>query len=78
MVNDIFVMVVIFLFVITLLRVSQASNQWPNHDISTLKLLQIVHRHGDRSPMEFKPNDPYKSDHYWPQGIGQLTTEKFV
>ena len=39
MVNDIFVMVVIFLFVITLLTVSQASTQWPNHDISTLKTL---------------------------------------
>jgi hypothetical protein len=33
---------------------------WPNHDISTLKLLQVVHRHGDRTPVKFYPNDPFK------------------
>ncbi|XP_054161855.1 venom acid phosphatase Acph-1-like [Oppia nitens] len=50
-------------------------NGWPNHDISTLKLLQIVHRHGDRAPTEsyFPPNDPYKSIKYWPMGFNELT-----
>ena len=52
-----------------------ASAHWPDHDISTLKLLQIVHRHGDRSPIDFKHNDPYKSSDHWTEGIGELTTE---
>ena len=53
----------------------QASNRWPNHDISTLKLLQIVHRHGDRTPIMFTPNDPFKNESYWTEGIGELTTK---
>ena len=48
--------------------------QWPNHDISTLKLLQIVHRHGDRNPTAFSPNDPYQSSEYWREGLGELTS----
>ncbi len=48
---------------------------WPNHDISTLKLLQVVHRHGDRTPTELFPNDPFKNvSKYWYEGIGELTT----
>ena len=75
MVNLEFTITVILFFVITFVTVSQASNQWPNHDISTLKLLQIVHRHGERSPIDFTANDPYKSDHYWTEGIGELTAK---
>ena len=59
----------LLLFSLTIL----ASNQWTNHDISTLKLLQIVHRHGERAPMSFSLNDPYKNDSYWPEGFKQLT-----
>ncbi|XP_054169317.1 uncharacterized protein LOC128966494 [Oppia nitens] len=54
---------------------SKASNRWPNHDISTLKLLQIVHRHGDRSPTSFSQNDPFNDVKYWIEGIGELTTK---
>ena len=47
---------------------------WPNHDISTLKVLQVVHRHGDRSPVHFLPKDPFKNvSEYWPEGGGQLS-----
>ena len=52
-----------------------SSRVWPNHDISTLKLVQIVHRHGDRTPAEFAPNDPFKNQSYWREGIGQLTNK---
>ena len=54
---------------------SLSLNRWPNHDISTLKLLQIVHRHGDRAPTEFTANDLYQNESYWPQGIGELTNK---
>ena len=52
-----------------------ATNRWPNHDISTLKLLQIVHRHGERGPASFTPNDPFKNESYWPEGYGELTSK---
>lgn len=39
---------------------------------SKLKLVQIVHRHGDRTPYVFYPNDQYKNLSYWPDGEGQL------
>jgi prostatic aicd phosphatase len=58
-----------------LIALSYGSTEWPNHDISTLKLLQIVHRHGDRTPLDFAPNDPFKGISYWREGIGQLTTK---
>ncbi|CAG2170146.1 unnamed protein product, partial [Oppiella nova] len=58
------------------LSTCMASDRWPDHDISTLKLLQIVHRHGDRSPTSFPPNDPFKDlSKYWVEGIGELTTK---
>ena len=37
----------------------------------TLEFVQIVWRHGDRSPIVFYPNDPYLN--YWPQIPGMLT-----
>ncbi|XP_054169316.1 prostatic acid phosphatase-like [Oppia nitens] len=53
----------------------EASIQWPNHDISTLKLLQVIHKHGERSPMSWTPNDPYHDIKYWPEGLGELTAK---
>ena len=48
---------------------------WSDHDTSTLKLLQILHRHGDRTPTKFVDGDPFGQDmeKYWPIGKGQLT-----
>lgn len=45
-----------------------------NRELNTLKLVQIIHTHGDRTPSKFVQNDPYSIvPHFWPEGIGQLT-----
>ncbi|XP_078359951.1 prostatic acid phosphatase-like [Oculina patagonica] len=36
-----------------------------------LRMVNVVYRHGDRSPAQFFPADKHKN--YWPQGPGQLT-----
>jgi hypothetical protein len=69
------VYLIVILKLISYLTITFASNQWPNHDISTLRLLQIVHRHGDRTPVDFAPNDPFKNAIHWREGIGELTTK---
>jgi hypothetical protein len=54
----------------------KAIPEWKTHDISTLKLLQIVHRHGERTPLKtsFALNDPFRNEtEYWKEGLGQLT-----
>lgn len=37
-----------------------------------LVFVNIIYRHGDRTPVDPYPTDPYNSS-YWPQGLGQLT-----
>ncbi len=49
---------------------------WPNHDIQSLKLLHVIHRHGERTPIQFSPNDPFSDlDKYWMGGNGELTPQ---
>ncbi|XP_071746219.1 prostatic acid phosphatase [Lepeophtheirus salmonis] len=38
-----------------------------------LKFVNVLYRHGDRTPVNFYPNDPYKNLSNWPTGPGQLT-----
>lgn len=38
-----------------------------------LRLVHLVYRHGDRTPINPYPNDPYKDRKYWTVGFGQLT-----
>jgi hypothetical protein len=48
--------------------------QKPNLD--TLRLVQVVFRHGDRAPVKLYPNYPNSSENsesHWPNGLGQLT-----
>ncbi|CAG2113415.1 unnamed protein product, partial [Medioppia subpectinata] len=48
---------------------------WDNHDISTLKFLQVVHRHGDRAITKIYDKDPYKDLAHWPEGLGELSAK---
>lgn len=38
-----------------------------------LVFVSILFRHGDRTPIHFYQNDPYKNTSYWSTGPGQLT-----
>lgn len=40
-------------------------------ETETLKLVQIVYRHGDRTPTKIIPGDKYDIT-FWPEGLGQL------
>ncbi|KAK4872173.1 hypothetical protein RN001_016297 [Aquatica leii] len=40
------------------------------NNTKVLKLVQVLFRHGDRTPTETYPNDPYQ---HWPEGWGTLT-----
>jgi len=42
-------------------------------DLQTLRLVQVIMRHGDRTPIDRYPKDPYDSRKYWPEGFGRLT-----
>ena len=42
---------------------------------SELKLVQIIHRHGDRTPISFFPNDQLGTPENWPDGFGQLISK---
>jgi len=44
-------------------------------DLQGLRLVHLVYRHGDRTPISPYPTDPYKDLKYWPIGYGQLTNE---
>lgn len=43
-----------------------------NKNDHVLKLVHVLYRHGDRSPIHTYANDIYKESD-WPQGLGQLT-----
>src|SRR5437899_5887460 len=62
-------------FIISTLFVYNSNVNGAEMNSSTLKLVQIIHRHGDRSPIRFYFNDPYKDASKWPLGIGQLITD---
>nr|XP_014285495.1 lysosomal acid phosphatase-like [Halyomorpha halys] len=44
-------------------------------DVSTIRFISVITRHGSRSPTETYPKDPYPytNPKFWPDGPGQLT-----
>ncbi|XP_018323599.1 prostatic acid phosphatase [Agrilus planipennis] len=42
--------------------------------VSELVGVIVIFRHGDRTPVQPYPNDPYKNESLWPVGFGQLTS----
>lgn len=42
-------------------------------DRKTLLSVHVLYRHGERTPVDPYPNDPYKDPNLWPVGFGQLT-----
>lgn len=40
---------------------------------SSLQLVSIIFRHGDKTPTETYKNDPYRDPSFWHDGFGQLT-----
>lgn len=42
---------------------------------STLRLVHLVYRHGDRTPVKPYPTDPYRTLDNWPVSWGQLTND---
>ena len=56
---------------VLLILLFQIPNSWS--ETSTLKLIEILHRHGERTPIEFIDGDPFGDEKHWPMGLGQLT-----
>ncbi|XP_059474786.1 prostatic acid phosphatase-like isoform X2 [Neocloeon triangulifer] len=53
---------------------AQDQNNYDVDDPSTVILTNIIFRHGDRTPVDPYPTDPYRNvSVYWPEGLGQLT-----
>lgn len=42
-------------------------------DQTSLETVVVLYRHGDRTPVDPYPTDPYKDRSNWPVGFGQLT-----
>ncbi|XP_043491248.1 prostatic acid phosphatase-like [Polistes fuscatus] len=42
-------------------------------DLGTVIFANVLYRHGDRTPIELYPNDPYQNESLWPVPFGQLT-----
>lgn len=65
----------VFLFIESVICAPKQSSNDVLIRIPELKLVQIVHRHGDRTPISFFPNDQLGKPEYWPDGFGQLNSK---
>lgn len=56
---------------ITLLQSSAAN--YHAEDLGRIIFANVLFRHGDRTPVDPYPNDPYRNESLWPVPFGQLT-----
>lgn len=56
-------------------RAAGAGDTGDRYDTSSLRLLSVIFRHGQRTPADTYPNDPYKDHSFDPVGWGQLTLD---
>lgn len=56
-----------------LLQIVHSLNNETNGANGELVTVVLVFRHGDRTPVDPYPKDPYKNSSFWPVGFGQLT-----
>jgi len=54
-------------------KIDRNNSTEKNESQETLKLVHLLFRHGDRTPCNFYPTDPYKDESLWPVSPGQLT-----
>ncbi|XP_061706842.1 prostatic acid phosphatase-like isoform X2 [Cydia pomonella] len=59
-----------FVIILTLLSVSLSQD--PQEDL-IVQYAAVIFRHGDRSPVDLYPTDPYRNESLWPVKFGQLT-----
>ncbi|XP_048006444.1 prostatic acid phosphatase-like isoform X2 [Leguminivora glycinivorella] len=59
-----------FVIILTLLSVSLCED--PQEDL-VVHYAAVIFRHGDRSPVDMYPTDPYRNESLWPVKFGQLT-----
>ncbi|XP_065337178.1 prostatic acid phosphatase [Cloeon dipterum] len=63
-----------WLIIVVITLASSLAQDQNVDDPSTVILTNIIFRHGDRTPVEPYPTDPYRNvSVYWPEGLGQLT-----
>jgi len=60
------------LVILTLATVAPALSL--HQGLEGLKLVHLLYRHGDRTPISPYPTDPYKDRKLWPVDFGQLTS----
>lgn len=65
----------LLLLIVTSLYVSHVKSQQggPAAEEGQLLFAHVIYRHGDRTPIDPYPNDPWKDPSHWTTGWGQLT-----
>merc|ERR1719369_1937675 len=56
-------------------KIPVLSSSSQDQDLSGLVLVHLVYRHGDRTPINPYPTDPYRNRSNWPVDFGQLTSK---
>uniref|UniRef100_A0A1B6KL21 acid phosphatase n=1 Tax=Graphocephala atropunctata TaxID=36148 RepID=A0A1B6KL21_9HEMI len=55
------------------ISIVQSKKVISENNLEKLLFANVLFRHGDRTPLDPYPNDPYKNASFWPVGFGQLT-----